>query len=143
MKNIALIGCGRIAFLLEQDHLRLKPCTHWGGMQTAHLFVTHACDIDAERLDSFGRAAALKKENLYTQNAELFSHCTPDLTVIAAWTPEHAPLTVAAAQAGSKVIVCEKPAAASLKDAQRMIDACRYNGTTLIINHERRYDKST
>ena len=27
----ALIGCGRIGFLLEEDPLRYKPCTHYGG----------------------------------------------------------------------------------------------------------------
>ena len=38
------------------------------------------------------------------------------------------------------MIVCEKPLAASLRDAARLVDACERHGARLIVNHERRYD---
>lgn len=50
MTNVCLIGCGRIAHILESDPLRNKPCTHLGGMFSAGLKLTHACDSDPQRL---------------------------------------------------------------------------------------------
>ncbi|HNW28934.1 MAG TPA: gfo/Idh/MocA family oxidoreductase, partial [Spirochaetota bacterium] len=57
--NIALIGCGRIGHLLELDPLRNKPCTHFGGALSAGLAITHACDINRERLERFGKTAGI------------------------------------------------------------------------------------
>ena len=36
-------------------------------------------------------------------------------------------------------MVCEKPLAGSAQDAQAMVDACRAAGTTLLVNHGRRF----
>ncbi|MGL4368983.1 MAG: Gfo/Idh/MocA family protein [Spirochaetota bacterium] len=140
MKNIALIGCGRIAFLLEGDPLRNKPCTHYGGIRAAGMNVSFACDIDRARLDRFGKKARLRSDALFTDSSELFASTRPDIAVIATWTPSHSALGIAAAEAGSRVIVCEKPIAASLRDARKLCDACSSNGSILVINHERRYD---
>ncbi len=63
--TIALIGCGRIGFLLENDPLRYKPCTHYGGASAAGLAVTHACDIDRGRLARFGTTARIPDDNLF------------------------------------------------------------------------------
>ncbi len=64
-----------------------------------------------------------------------------DLDVVAIVTngPSHAFLTAAAAEAGVPAILCEKPMATSVADAQRMIDACAKAGARLGINHTRRW----
>src|ERR1700722_1508676 len=49
----------------------------------------------------------------------------------------HAPLTIAAAEAG-KHVLCEKPLAMTLHDAARMRDACRRAGVVLATNHHLR-----
>ena len=50
---------------------------------------------------------------------DLFDNCGPD--------PAHVEPTIAALQAG-KHVICEKPLAVSLTDAQRMRDAARDSG---------------
>ena len=138
--RIALIGCGRIGFLLESDPLRRKPCTHYGGAVSAGLAVTHACDTDPERLNAFVRASGIPRENAFTTHQELIDSAHPGLVIVGTWTETHAEIGIRAARGGARVIVCEKPLAASLKDAASLITACKRRGAGLIVNHERRYD---
>lgn len=137
---VALIGCGRIGFLLENDPLRYKPCTHYGGTKAAKLSITHACDINRERLQIFSTIAGIPLSHCYTDYQTLLKQEKPDCVIIASWTQTHVPIGIAAAQNGARVIVCEKPIASDLRQAEALIDACNKHNTKLIINHERRYD---
>jgi len=139
MKTV-LIGCGRIGFLLENDPLRYKPCTHFGGMKTAGLAVTHACDIDRNRLALFSKKAGIPADRCHRNNEELLHSEKPEFVVIATWTESHESIAVRAAENGARVVVLEKPITSSLKGARRLLDACSRNGTGIIVNHERRYD---
>ena len=56
--------------------------------------------------------------------------CTP--------TKYHADIAVAAARAG-KHVLCEKPIALSLEDADRIIRACSQNNVKLMVAHSRRF----
>jgi len=136
----ALIGCGRIGFLLEDDPLRTKPCTHYGGAKKAKLTITHACDINKERLSQFAQKAKLPIEHCYTDFQALFEREQPECVIIASWTQTHATIGIQAAHHGAKVIVCEKPIAQDIASAKLLLEACSAHNTTLIINHERRYD---
>jgi myo-inositol 2-dehydrogenase / D-chiro-inositol 1-dehydrogenase len=61
----------------------------------------------------------------------------PELVVIASTAPSHAPLTLAAAAAGARFILCEKPMASSLGECDAMIAACR--DARLAVNHQMRH----
>lgn len=63
-----------------------------------------------------------------------------DVDAVDICTPEfvHAEQVIAAARAG-KHVLCEKPIAASLADADAMIDACERAGVTLMVAHSRRF----
>jgi len=50
----------------------------------------------------------------------------------------HAPMAIEAARAG-KHILCEKPIALSLQEADAMIDAARDAGVTLMVSHNQRF----
>jgi predicted dehydrogenase len=109
-------------------------------MLAAKIKLTHACDTDSQRLSLIGTAAKLGRSSLFENDRELFRSVTPGLVTIATWTDSHAAIGIRAAEAGAKVIVCEKPLSSSLSDARKLIDACTAHGTVLITNHERRYD---
>jgi predicted dehydrogenase len=136
----ALIGCGRIGYLLEQDPLRNKPCTHYGGLKSAGLKVDYACDINVERLLNFSGIAKIPKENLYSEYNDLLQKMKPELVIIATWTDSHAEIGINAARNGAKTIICEKPVSYNIETAKLLINECKKNNTSLIINHERRYD---
>ncbi len=138
--DIALIGCGRIGCLLENDPLRSKPCTHYGGVLSAGLSITHACDINMERLESFAGKAGIPSDCTYSDYRKLFKNTQPAIAIISSCTHTHAAIAIDAARNGSKLIILEKPAAASLEDARALLSACKENNVSLIVNHERRYD---
>jgi len=138
--NTALIGCGRIGFLLENDPLRYKPCTHFGGACASGLKINYACDINTERLNSFAKISGLSKDNLYTDYNILLNKIKPEFVIISTWTESHAEIGIKASKCGARVIVCEKPIASNLEQADEMLKVCKKNKTSLIINHERRYD---
>jgi myo-inositol 2-dehydrogenase/D-chiro-inositol 1-dehydrogenase len=64
-----------------------------------------------------------------------------DAIVIASSTDSHAPLIVAAAEAG-KQIFCEKPIALDLEATDRALDAVERTGARLQMGFQRRFDKA-
>ena len=79
-------------------------------------------------------------ELAYETVDEMVRKARPDIVSVCAWHRLHMPLTVAAAKAGGvKGIICEKPMATSLADADAMIEACEKNGVKLVISHQRRF----
>ncbi len=136
----ALIGCGRIGFLLEQDPLRYKPCTHFGGASSAGLRVSHACDINSARLELFGKSSGVPREHLYADYRALLRSVRPELVIIATWTESHEKIAVEAARSGAKTIVLEKPMASTLTACSRILEQCGKRGVSIIVCHERRYD---
>jgi len=139
MFHIGIIGTGRIGFLLENDPLRIKPCTHAGGIiKNKKLTLTCACDINKKRLSAFQKKYNVSR--LYTDYIKMLNNEKLDAVVISTWTDAHKDITLQAAQAGIKVIICEKPMAFNSKDCLTMIHTCKKYHAKLIINHERRYD---
>ncbi|NMM45574.1 Gfo/Idh/MocA family oxidoreductase [Rhodospirillaceae bacterium KN72] len=62
-----------------------------------------------------------------------------DVAIVSTTAPSHAELTVLASEAGVPNILCEKPMATSIAEAQEMLSVCRRNGTRLAINHQMRF----
>jgi len=139
-KEISLIGCGRIGFLLENDRLRNKPCTHFGGASAAGLKITSACDINADRLKEFGRISGIQDESLFTDYKKLLKNRKPLMVIIATWTDTHAGIALEAVRNCSRIIIIEKPAASSLPGIKKIITEADKNGCRIIVNHERRFD---
>ncbi len=139
MYKVGIVGTGRIGFLLEYDPLRIKPCTHIGGIiKNKKLKITTACDINKNRLNLFGKKFNVK--NLYTNYKQMLKQEKIDILVVSTWTNSHKEITIEAAKKGIKLIVCEKPMAFTTKECKAMVAACKKYNTILVINHERRYD---
>jgi predicted dehydrogenase len=76
----------------------------------------------------------------YTDFGEMMEREDADLVSIATSDHAHADLCVKAAESGARAILCEKPIATTLADADRMIEACEAHGIPLSIEHTRRWD---
>lgn len=61
------------------------------------------------------------------------------LAVIATWGPSHAPLFHALADRGVRMILCEKPLAASVALARDMVERSEREGIALAVHHYIRY----
>ena len=106
--------------------------------------VVGACDLRAEALTDFNAqwADVWPDAGLYTDYREMLEKEKPDLVSVATSDHVHADMTVAAAESGARAILCEKPIATSLEDADRMIAAAESNGVLLSIEHTRRWNPS-
>ena len=137
--NVGVIGCGRIASLLEQETHRGTPNTHAGCYDHCdRTRIVAAADRDDERRQSFG--GKWDVPGLYTDWQEMLDTEKLDIVSVCTYPIPHRDIVVAAAQSGVKAIFCEKAMATTLREADDMIDACRRNSVKLSINHTRRWD---
>ena len=90
---------------------------------------------DAARGQAYAEANGIT--NTYTSLDALLADPEVDAVYISTTNELHAEQAVAAAAAG-KHVLCEKPLALTLHDAQAIIDACRKAGVVLGTNHHLR-----
>lgn len=94
------------------------------------------CDVDGIRLAA--AAAELGVPQTYTDAGRMFREAGLDAVSIAVPNKFHAPLTVAALERGLHVL-CEKPMARTVKEAERMLAAARKARRNLMINFSFRF----
>lgn len=121
----ALIGCG----FFSRNHLHA-----W--RQLPDVEIVALCDQDEQRLaqaaNEFGIACT------YRDAGELLSVERLAFVDIATTVRSHRPLVEMAAKAGVPCI-CQKPFAATLADAQAMVDACGQAGVPLMVHENFRW----
>jgi predicted dehydrogenase len=98
--------------------------------------VVAVVDADAGRREE---AVARFDCMAYTAYGDLLADPAVELVVMALPSHLHADLSIAALEAG-KHVVCEKPMATSLADADRMVAASESHDTILTVFQNRRYD---
>ena len=124
--RIGLIGCGGISREHISAYLKLKGKAE----------VVATADLVEERAMNASRAVGA--ETHYTDYRDILRR--PDIDAVDICLPHHlhAKVAVEAAEAG-KHILCEKPIARSLKEADSMIDAARRYGVKLMIAENWRF----
>ena len=124
--RLGLIGTGSIATSAHLPAIAALPDL---------VELVAVADIRTEIAEAVGRSAgafvhADFRDLLARDDIDAVDICTPEFL--------HADQVVAAAEAG-KHVLCEKPIAASLADADAMIAACERAGVTLMVAHSRRF----
>lgn len=125
--RIGIAGLGRSGWDI---HARLlEPLA-------AYYQVAAVVDADparrAEAVQRFGCAA-------YSEFEELLADPNVELVVVALPSHRHTEATLAALAVG-KHVICEKPMAITLPDADRMVEAARAAGRVLTVFQQRRYN---
>ncbi len=90
-------------------------------------------DETPERMEAAGRDFGIPEARRYTDFRRCLEETRPDVALLCPKTGEHADYVEWAAPYGVHVLV-EKPMAASLADADRMIAAVAATGKTLVVN---------
>jgi predicted dehydrogenase len=106
-----------------------------------HTQVVGVCDIKADLLDKFKQdwSHAWADVHTYTDYREMIAKENLDIISVVTSDNRHADIVVDAANAGVKGILCEKPLATTLADADRMIEAVEKNGAVMTTEHTRRW----
>jgi predicted dehydrogenase len=76
---------------------------------------------------------------MYADHREMLQKERLDIVTVGTSDHRHADIVVNAANAGVKGIFCEKPLSTNFADTDRMLAACRDNGTVLSVDHTRRF----
>jgi len=124
-----IIACGRMSYAHSRAYAAMPDVELVAG-----------ADISPEALARFREEFGISEEHTYTDYVEMLEHEELDLISIASLHHQHAEMTIKAAEYQPKAILCEKPIAVSLGEADAMIAACEAAGTRLIIGHQRRYN---
>ncbi len=75
-----------------------------------------------------------------TGEAELLADERVSVVVLCSPPAEHARQILAAAAAGKRAVLCEKPLATTVADAEAAVAACRASGTVLMVGTNHLYD---
>jgi predicted dehydrogenase len=123
----AVIGLGRMG-------LRHVEAARGLGMA-----VIGGADPSAEARAALSRDHGIAPDACFDDGVAMLHALRPEALVIATTAPAHADLVLAAVRAGVRHILCEKPMARSLTEAEAMIAACDAEGVRLAINHQMRF----
>lgn len=124
--NVGVIGCGYIA---EEAHLpNLLNCP-----QVESIAIS---DVRPERLAIIGRKFGVKE--LYTDYHDILKKNSIDAISVCVPTFLHSKVAIDALEAG-KHVLCEKPIATTLDEADDMLSAARKNNVKLMIGHNFRF----
>ena len=124
--KVGLVGTGGIsrrhitAYLEHPDRVQL----------------TAVCDLDESRAQEYAKKAGV--EAVYTDLDKMLREADIDAVDNCTFHPQHAPLTIAAAEAGKHIIV-EKPMARSVQECRDMIAAADKAGVTLMVAQHLRH----
>lgn len=139
----AIVGCGRKAATLDDEercriNYSIQPDTHAGAYrQVPTVQLVAAADPNESKRKFMQERWGVPA--VYADYREMFEKERPDLVSVTTRASLHAEVTIAAAGAGTKGVLCEKAMATSMREADAMIEACRRAGTLLMINHTRRW----
>ncbi|PPA69844.1 Gfo/Idh/MocA family protein [Jeotgalibacillus proteolyticus] len=123
--RVGIIGCGSITKHRHFPEYTANP----------HVEIAAFCDLNEARAKSF---ADQSEANVYTSYKELLSDPSIDAVSVNLPNALHAPVTIDALKAG-KHVLCEKPMATSIEEADEMIETAKANGKNLMIGHNQRF----
>lgn len=122
--RVAVIGCGSIS---KHRHIPEYAANE-------HVELVAFCDLKIERAEEYAAQFGAKA---YTDYKQLLAEVKPDAVSVNLPNALHAPVSIAAAEAGAHVLV-EKPMAGSTDEAQAMIEAAKKNNVFLMVGHNQR-----
>jgi predicted dehydrogenase len=124
----AIIACGTIA----RVHAR-----GWLGVPGQPTEIGAIADTNPDALREFGDFFNVGEEHRYTDYREMLDKERPDFVDVCSWHQQHAEMVIAAAARRPKAILCQKPMAVDLGEADAMLTACERNGVKLMIAFQR------
>lgn len=140
MLRVGVVGVGKIGSRFDEEPGRRVPWSHVGAY-LAHrdkFEIAGVAEIDDANREAFRRRCP--GVPLYGSAAEMARAARPDVVSICTPTGRHlADVQDALPAASVKVLWCEKPLAASLDEAGRLVEAARGRRAALVVSYVRRW----
>lgn len=141
----AVIGCSRMGGFIDNEvvgYSRIAlPYSHAAGYTTCDRTDLVACaDLRTDVMAEFGHLHGVPAAGQYTDYREMLAKEDLDIVSVATQPEPRAAIVVDVANQGVKAIYAEKAMAASMADADAMVEAVERNGAILNLGTNRRYD---
>lgn len=134
----ALVGLGRIGYTLGLDKKREQPASHTMALlNNPRINLIAGCDTDSIALSKWQDAN--KKAVGYSDSANLYARCRPDIVTVAVNENAHLKEAVEAIHAKPKLVILEKPVALNLSEAEKIQQEAEKFQVPVLVNHERRF----
>lgn len=127
--RVGVIGTGSLAMM----HLKAYK-------DNPHVELSAICDLDRKRAEQ--TAASLGIDKVFDDYNEMLKCDFVDAVDVITWNNTHAPITIAALNAG-KHVLCEKPPALNASEALKMNEAAIHNNKLLMFGFVRRFGQYT
>ncbi len=124
----AVIACG----IIGRVHAR-----GWLGVEGQPTEIGALADTNSDAQKEYGDFFAVGEEHRYGDYREMLDKEQPDFVDVCSWHQMHAEMVIAAAARRPKAILCQKPMAVDLREADDMLTACARNDVKLIIAYQR------
>lgn len=128
MSTIGIIGLGPMGHrYVEAIQMLLEP---------VKIAVT---DLRTEVIEQAKAKYPTQEFSVYTNHEDMLKSEQLDVLIIATNGPSHYSLFLDAIKFGVNRVICEKPIATSIHQAQEMVSIAREKGVKLAVNHGRRW----
>ena len=140
----AVIGCSRMGGFIDNEVVgspgHVPPYSHGAGFYTCERTNLVACsDLRPDVMEAFGQRYDVPKERQYVDYRELIDKEQPDIASVATQPEPRAEIVVYAATHGVKAIYAEKAMAASMAEADAMVEAVERHGVVFNLGTLRRW----
>ena len=136
----AIIGTGRIGFLLGKDRKREQPAAHTAALNAnKRIKLIAGCDIDGTRLTLWQKENPQAK--IFGHIDSLLSETSADIITVAVNEDAHLSTTLKVLKSRPRLVILEKPVALNTKEAYKIKEASDNLNVPVMINHERRFSK--
>jgi predicted dehydrogenase len=134
----AVIGTGRIGYLLQKDKKREQPASHAAALSAnRNVRLVAGCDINPERLELWQKD--YPRTARYASAEELMRREHPDLVVVAVSETAHLEVALTVIRERPALVVLEKPVAPDPAAAEQIRRAAARCHVPVCVNHERRF----
>lgn len=140
----AVIGCSRMGGFIDNEVVGVPgvvpPYSHAAGFYACERTDLVACaDLREDVMEKFGEQYDIPKSRQYTDYKEMIERENLDIVSVATQPEPRAAIVIYAAEHGIKAIYAEKAMAASLEDADAMVEALERNGVAFNMGTNRRW----
>ena len=141
----ALIGCSRMGAFIDNEvvgHASIVlPYSHAAGYEACERTELVACsDLRPDVMEQVGKRYGIPRERQYVDYREMIERERPDIVSVATQPEQRAEIVIYAAEHGARAIYAEKAMAASMAEADAMVEALERNGVFFNLGANRRWE---
>jgi len=141
-----VIGCSRMGGFIDNEVIGAAgihlPYSHAAGFTACGRTELVACaDLRTDVMAEFGRLHGVPAEGQYTDYREMLAKEGLDIVSVATQPEPRAAIVIECVGQGVKAVYAEKAMAASMAEADAMVEAVERNGAILNLGTNRRWDE--